>query len=143
MVGLPEFLRQEAPRIAASSPVERAALGYLHGNCGHCHNEQGSLRNVGLFFRHSFDRAVPPAIVSTVGHPVRKQAPGQSADAKFRVEPGHPDRSSVLQRMGSRYSALQMPPMGTELVDEEAVALLRRWVTELNSSQQDLEGGTQ
>ena len=27
------------PRIEGSSTVERAALGYLHGNCGHCHND--------------------------------------------------------------------------------------------------------
>jgi len=26
------------PRIAASSPMERAALGYLHANCGSCHD---------------------------------------------------------------------------------------------------------
>jgi hypothetical protein len=38
---LPPALR--APRIAASSPVERAALGYLHGNCGNCHNDDGPL----------------------------------------------------------------------------------------------------
>jgi hypothetical protein len=25
--------------------VERAALGYLHGNCGHCHNDDGSPRH--------------------------------------------------------------------------------------------------
>ena len=26
------------PRIARRTPTERAALGYLHANCGHCHN---------------------------------------------------------------------------------------------------------
>jgi hypothetical protein len=35
-----------------------------------------------------------------------------------------------MQRAGSRYPALQMPPLGTELVDEEALALLRRWIAE-------------
>jgi hypothetical protein len=31
----------------------------------------------------------------------------------------------LAQRMGSRYPAMQMPPLGTELVDEEGVSLLR------------------
>ena len=35
-----------------------------------------------------------------------------------------------MQRIGSRYPALQMPPLGTELVDEEAVALIHRWIAE-------------
>ncbi len=38
ITGLPKSLLDKAPRIAAASPTERAALGYLHGNCGHCHN---------------------------------------------------------------------------------------------------------
>ena len=51
LVGLPAS-RREAPRIGAASALERTALGYLHGNCGHCHNEQGPLRNVGLLRAH-------------------------------------------------------------------------------------------
>ena len=35
------------PRIAAATPAERAALGYLHGNCGHCHNDEGPLAVLG------------------------------------------------------------------------------------------------
>lgn len=30
-----------APRIEAATPQERAARGYLHGNCGHCHQPAG------------------------------------------------------------------------------------------------------
>jgi hypothetical protein len=128
LVGAPK--PPEAPRIAARSSTERAALGYLHGNCGHCHNEQGPLQNVGLFLRHAFETKAQLAVASTVGRAVRKPAPGQSSDAVLRVDPGHPERSALMQRAGSRYPALQMPPLGTELVDDEALALLRRWIAE-------------
>jgi hypothetical protein len=37
--GLPPELLASPPRIAAASPTERAALGYLHGNCAHCHHD--------------------------------------------------------------------------------------------------------
>jgi hypothetical protein len=49
-----------------------------------------------------------------------------------------------MQRVGSRYPALQMPPLGTELVDGDAVDLLRRWIAELdaprNQTVSDMKG---
>lgn len=130
LVGLPKTVLETPPRIMASSATERAALGYMHGNCGHCHNDQGSLQNVGLFLRQSLGAQGQPAIASTVGQPVKKPAPGQSPDAVLRVEPQHPERSGLMQRVSSRYPALQMPPLGTELIDDEAVAVLHRWIAE-------------
>ncbi len=131
LVGLPKPLQATPPQIVARSATERAALGYMHGNCGHCHNEQGPLQNIGLFLRQIPGATAPAAIATTVGHPVKKLAPGQPADTALRIEPGRPDRSGLAQRMGSRYPAMQMPPLGTELVDEEAVLLIREWIAEL------------
>jgi hypothetical protein len=127
LVGLPQHLLDEPPRIMAWSNDERAALGYLHGNCGHCHNDEGPLRNVGLYLRH---KAVgrSQAVETTVGFPMKKLAPGQSPDAVKRIEAGKPERSGLMQRAGSRYPALQMPPLGTELVDHEAITLLENWI---------------
>ena len=62
---------------------------------------------------------VEPAVATTVGSPVDDPAPGP--DARTRCcgsTPGDPERSALAQRMGSRWAALQMPPLGTELVDE-------------------------
>jgi hypothetical protein len=137
LVNLPKSLSDTPPRIAAASATERAALGYMHGNCGHCHNEQGSLGNVGLFLRHVSGSAAQPATASTRGHPMKKPAPGQSPDAVLRIEPGHPDRSALMQRVASRYAALQMPPLGTELVDAEAVSLLHRWIAEMDNPRRE------
>ena len=136
LVGLPKALLDAPPRIAAETSTERAALGYMHGNCGHCHNERGPLQNIALFLRHDTGTAPEPALASTAGQPVRKPAPGQSPDAVLRVEPGHPERSGLMQRVSSRYSALQMPPLGTELIDDEAVRLLYRWIAEKGVSSQ-------
>jgi hypothetical protein len=134
LVGLPESLLEQPPRIEASTPAERAALGYLHGNCGHCHNADGKLQNVGLFLRHLSGAAAEPGVASTVGQPVKDPAPGQSPEAVLRVEPGHPERSALVERMASRWAALQMPPLGTDLVDEEALHLVRQWIDSLESS---------
>jgi hypothetical protein len=129
----PKALLDTPPRITAATSTGRAALGYLHGNCGHCHNDDGSLRNLELALRHALgDGPTAPAraTATTVGQRVKARAPGQTQDAMLRVEPGRPERSVVLQRMSSRYAALQMPPLGTVVVDDEAVALLSRWIAE-------------
>ena len=142
LVGLPPSAH--AARWSAASATERAAAGYLHGNCGHCHNEQGPLSNVGLFLRQTAAAGSEPAIASTFDQPVKKPAPGLPADAILRIEPQHPDRSALLKRIASRYPPLQMPPLGTELVDRQAVDLLRRWIAEsepLSPSTQPPEKG--
>jgi hypothetical protein len=140
LVGLPDAIREAPPRIEAASATERAALGYLHGNCGHCHDRAGKLAKLGLALRHAPEPAGASAIASTVGQPVKDPAPGQSADAVLRIEPGHPERSALVQRIASRWAALQMPPLGTDLVDGEAVALIGRWVEGLESSEAERSG---
>jgi hypothetical protein len=134
LVGLPEPLLATPPRIAAATPLERAALGYLHANCGHCHNGDGPLRDLGLQLRHRTDDDRAPGVATTVGTPNHKLAPGQSPDAVLRIDPGQPDRSGLAQRMGSRWAALQMPPLGTNLVDERALGLVRQWIAGMNGS---------
>jgi hypothetical protein len=131
LVGLPTSMHEAPPRIEAATATERAALGYLHANCGHCHNTEGPLRNLGLYLRHVENSADELALASAVDRPIKKPAPGQSKEAVLRVEPGHPERSGLAQRMGSRYAALQMPPLGTELVDEQAMELVRQWIAGL------------
>ena len=60
----------------------------------------------------------------------RSRRPGRARTPCCGSSPGHPERSALVQRMGSRWAALQMPPLGTELVDEEALALVRHWIAE-------------
>jgi hypothetical protein len=129
----PRALLETPPRISAATPIERTALGYLHGNCGHCHNDVGSLKNLEFALRHVMNdppSAPERAIATAVGRKIRARAPGQTEDALLRVEPRHPERSLLMQRMNSRYAALQMPPVGTVILDEEAITLVSRWIAE-------------
>jgi len=111
--------------IAATTERERAVLGYLHGNCGGCHNGQGPLASLGmeLAYRHE---DVAPALRTALGLPSRYRPAGQ-ADA-LRIAPGDPDHSVLALRMGSRFAAAQMPPLGTHAVDADALALVRAWI---------------
>ncbi|HUS30364.1 MAG TPA: hypothetical protein VMZ53_17770 [Kofleriaceae bacterium] len=112
-----------APRIPGA-PVERAALGYLHGNCGHCHRREGAVESVGMVLSQSL---VEPGRVerTIVGQPSRFMAPA------LRVQPGASKLSVVIARMRSRNPLTQMPPLGTQLVDDEATHLIATWIDQL------------
>ncbi|HEX6396603.1 MAG TPA: hypothetical protein VFZ95_04210 [Steroidobacteraceae bacterium] len=121
----PELLANP-PRIAAANPAERAALGYLHGNCGNCHNDEGPLAVLDMTLAQ---RVARPSLVlsSIVGVQSQFVPPGAPADA-VRLAPGHLASSVIAARMGSRDPLQQMPPLGTAAVDTEALALLSRWI---------------
>lgn len=129
----PRALLDTPPRISAATATERAALGYLHGNCGHCHNDDGPMVGLEFALRHAMGdapEAPERAIQTAVEQRIKARAPGQTKDAVLRIEPGRPETSVVYQRMASRHVALQMPPLGSVIVDEQAIALLSRWIAE-------------
>ena len=74
-------------------------------------------------------------LTTTLGQAFHDPPPGLPPEASLRIVPGHPDQSGLLARVASRSPALQMPPLGTQLVDDEAVELLRLWISELPTTQ--------
>jgi hypothetical protein len=133
--GLPPALLAEPPRIAASSPAERAALGYLHGNCGNCHNDEGPLAvlEMTLAQRVATPASVDSVLGSIVGVESQFHARGAPAGAA-RIAPGHEATSVIALRMASRDPLQQMPPLGTTAIDAEAMRLIGRWIESLSPS---------
>jgi len=115
-------------------PVTVAALGYLHANCGHCHNENGTawpdtqmvLRSVTA----DRDVATDAVYVSVVGRKVQYWRGGPSAIMN-RVSPGDPTASAIVARMMTRGSEDAMPPIATEEVDPAGLAAVTAWITSL------------
>ena len=115
--GAPKTLIDSPPRLAP-------ALGYLHGNCGHCHNEAGAVAGIDLVFAQ---RAADPSASaqrtrhSLFGRESRFRSPGASAVHRESV---------VTQRMNSTNPYSRMPPLGVSVVDREGVALVEQWIKE-------------
>jgi len=129
--GLPQGVLAEAPRIVARTPRERAVLGYLHGNCGSCHNSRGPLANLGLEldYRIAADPGSPArAIATAVGIESRFRLDPDASHS--RISPGSPDSSVLYRRIASRNKFVQMPALGTHALDEQAVALVEDWIRE-------------
>jgi hypothetical protein len=130
--GLPLAVTSTPPRIAAATPLSRAALGYLNANCGGCHTGSGDLSSLSFALNYTLNRRadqLAPAMATAVDKPSKFRIPGMP-DAVNRLCSGHPDASVVVQRMASRNPLVQMPPLGTQLVDEEALRLIKRWIAE-------------
>ncbi|MDX1498722.1 MAG: hypothetical protein R3176_02420 [Woeseiaceae bacterium] len=131
--GLLANLRAEyhgyAPRVPAASTTSRAALGYLHGNCGHCHNATGSLADIGLVLLQ--DVGAPDAVDRVVGTTVGQPADSSIEGLPVRIVAGRPEQSQLLARMLSRNPNHRMPPLGTRLPDAEAVQLIEEWIQQM------------
>ncbi len=127
---LPPALIRTPPRIAAASADERAALGYLHANCGHCHNADGAPAPVALRLAQRVadpEAAAQQLLRTLTTTPARWRPAGEVTDVP-PVLPGRPEASALLQRMQSRQPQAQMPPLGTRFPDAEGLALLTRWI---------------
>jgi hypothetical protein len=109
-----------------------AALGYLHANCGHCHNPDGSAWvDSHMILRldvAEHDATTTRIYQTTVGVPL-EQWIGRGYTT--RIVAGDPDNSAVFVRMSSRVANVQMPPIATELTDPTGMDLVRTWILSL------------
>jgi copper chaperone CopZ len=67
---------------------------------------------------------------TAIGQPSDFAVPGEASGRSQRVRPGDPDHSALAVRLASRNAVRQMPPLGTQIVDEEAVRLVRQWIAD-------------
>ena len=139
--------------------AEQAALGYLHANCGHCHNSTSAIVTnnespiqLRLDTLHLASTAVTPTYTTSVGvngHVVVPmdmdcptapatpcsaipQCPTTPAGAgSCLVDPADLLGSTLLFRFTSTNHSLHMPALGTKTTDPAGTAVLSAWVTGL------------
>ncbi|HET6564185.1 MAG TPA: hypothetical protein VFG52_02130 [Xanthomonadales bacterium] len=133
LVNLPEQWLSRPPRIAADTPLSRTALGYLHGNCGHCHNSAGPMALLEMEMDQDRADSLERVLQSLVNRPSDDSRPGM----EMRIASGKPQSSSVVTRMRSADPLLQMPPLGRTILDQEAIALITQWIEQTGNPKED------
>lgn len=117
------------PEAAWNDPKAKLAdraESYLRVNCGHCHSAGGSASNSGLFF----DKPMSDPVHYGIGK--RPVAAGRgSGDGEFVIDPGHPEKSILIYRMGSTDPGIAMPELGRATVHAEGVDLLSKWIASM------------
>lgn len=116
-------LPSEPDAVDEADEATREVLGYLHGNCAHCHNSSPETMSV-LSLEHdvAFDNLVA---VPTSGS---GQAHG------IRVDPGSPETSILFQALSGETDddeVQAMPPVGVDRIDQDAVERVRAWIEAL------------
>lgn len=118
------------------SDVDRAALGYLHANCGSCHNPTSDQYTVApLDLRLEVGKlgalADTPAYQSAVD--VDASIPYNEGGVTLTkiITPGLPDESALIARMSSMLELRRMPKLGSEVTDPAGQATLRAWIESL------------
>ena len=111
----------ESPRrVRHEDALTQRVLGYLHGNCAHCHNDSDRSMSA-LSLEHEV------ALANVIDRPA--EASGQASG--IRVVPGAPDESLLFRafaREDMDAELVWMPPIGVDRTDAEAVEMLREWI---------------
>jgi hypothetical protein len=112
----------------------RKALGYLHANCGNCHNSAET--TVGMRLRVLTNQT---SVETTDTYLTAVRVPttvfnclGLGIGICQRIAPGLPAESAIIMRMSSRTSGVQMPPIATELTDQAGIDAVTAWIGTLN-----------
>jgi hypothetical protein len=115
------------PRLAdpydESADLTERAKSYLHANCAQCHVEAG-----GGNAQMELSYHTPLEKMRIVG--VRPLHHTFGLSDALLIAPGDPERSALLHRMTIRGRG-QMPQLATCRVDEQAVAMMRKWIEQL------------
>jgi hypothetical protein len=112
--------------------TEWNALGYMHANCGHCHNplaEAYDRLDLDLWLRVSQlgNVTLTESYKTTVG----KMLTDTASALTLRVAPGEPAMSGLIERMELRGSDQAMPPIASEQVDATGAGAVRAWIDDL------------
>lgn len=116
--------------------VEVAALGYMHANCGNCHNPHGkAFEDADVIYRLGVDEHVPAETeVYTTNLNILLEH-WELPPYTTRIIPGDPASSAVVARMNTRGAGLdQMPPLATEEVDVDGLDAVSTWIEQLPTS---------
>ncbi len=115
----------QLPVLAAANEsdrtVEDRARSYLHSNCSGCHRPEGptqALMDLRFF--------VPTDQMSVCN--VAPELGNLEIDHAALIVSGSLERSILYQRMSRRDGEYQMPPLGTSIVDTDALQVLQNWI---------------
>lgn len=118
------------PFAIPGTTTAQQALGYLHANCGNCHNPQGTVFGH-LWMQLSVDDATVEA-TNTFTTAVGVPTVGPGCDGCDRIAPGKPDQSALILRMNARGVTEQMPPLGSKVVDATGIAIVSEWIASIS-----------
>lgn len=107
--------------------VVEDVLGYLHGNCAHCHNDTNWLAKIRTIRYKVLVANTTPEETPTYQTNIDAVMNHLTLGTTIAVVPGDPGKSQLYVRMGLRDNN-GMPNFDTEEVDTAALAKVETWI---------------
>ena len=113
------------PYGSSAGTLTQRARSWLHVNCSNCHRPGGGTP-VNLDFRYS------TAIAGTNSCAIDPTSGDLGVTGAQRIVAGDPSKSLVYLRINRR-GANQMPPLASNRVDTDGVALIQQWIQQMGA----------
>jgi len=108
-----------------TASLESRVRSYLHANCVSCHQPGGSAQGL-------WDARIATATLDA--GLLNGALVNDSGNSNLKaIVPGDPTRSMILRRISTRGEG-SMPPLASSELDEQGIALLSAWITDLSTS---------
>jgi hypothetical protein len=119
--------------------TERSALGYLHANCGNCHNDTPGAMLITRPLMNLRVYAGTRTVADTNAYKTAVNRPTTNLlEYPYRIAGGDMAKSAVSNAMANRASdgnapdpRAQMPPLATNKVDTAGMAAVNAWIKTL------------
>jgi hypothetical protein len=117
------------PFTLPGTSIESEALGYLHGNCGDCHNRTSSVF-VTVDMQLWESTKTIDSVQNTNAFVTAVNMPDPGSTATNRIVPGDPDHSQIWIRMDVPGPST-MPPLARETIDTVGREKIRAWIASM------------
>lgn len=124
LAGTPDTLPRLSDPTDVTATLDDRARAYLHSNCANCHRPGGGTP-VDIDLRYT------TALQDTAACNTPPQAGMVGIPNALIIAPGDASRSTLIARTNRRGNAMAMPPVGSNVIDSDGVALLTDWVNAL------------
>ncbi len=107
-----------------TATIAQRARSYLHSNCSGCHRPGAPSGFMDLRYATDFGDTNTCNIDASMGD--------LGVDNAQRIAPGNANASTLLLRMETLNANDRMPPLASQVVDEDATQLIRQWINEMS-----------
>ncbi len=114
------------------SKEDKYILGYFHANCSSCHNSENKNAFSNPLQENKMSLLLKTSSLASLEETELYKTAVRRGTQRGPIAPGNAKNSRLYQFMGGDGAERRMPPMGTELPDQQAMQRIQSWINQMN-----------
>lgn len=110
---------------------DKFVLGYFHANCSSCHNSENKNLFSNPLQENKMSLLLKTSSLKSLAETELYKTAVKQGNQRGPITPGDANKSRLFQFMGGNNAEREMPPMGTELKDQQAMQRIQSWINQL------------